>query len=172
MICTSAPAMIDARPNWQRNLSSFTESMAIRLRPTASRSFAAGSGERLPSSRPEAAAPGAGSPNSGVFHSGCRRSTRAQPRRAKRTATEESSGDLAASSVHEVDLSDEWAALAGQVETASFPGEAQTEEIALAEANRAAELAATELIGASENAEEQAREPEPEYVLELDAEPE
>jgi pilus assembly protein FimV len=82
---------------------------------------------------------------------------------------EETSEDLAESSVHEVDLSEEWAALAGQVETAAIPAEAPAETV-LAEANRAAELAAAELVGASEKAEE-AREPEPEYVLELDTNP-
>ena len=72
-----------------------------------------------------------------------------------------------------MDLSEEWAALAGQVETAALPAEASVQEIALAEANRAAEIAAGELIGARKKAEE-AREPEPEpesepeYVLELD----
>ena len=81
---------------------------------------------------------------------------------------EEGSEDLAASSVHEVDLSEEWAALAGQVETAALPGQGSEDKVALAEANRAAELAASDLISASKKAEE-AREPEPEYELELDA---
>jgi tetratricopeptide (TPR) repeat protein len=81
-------------------------------------------------------------------------------------ATEESKEDVAAFSVHEVDLSDEWAALAGQVDTAALP----SENTALAEANSAAELAAAELIGASKQAEK-IQEPEPDYVLELDAAP-
>ena len=79
---------------------------------------------------------------------------------------EGTSEDLATSSVHEVDLSDEWAALAGQVDTVAFP----TEDTSLPETNRAAELAAAESIGASEKAEK-AHEPEPDYVLELDANP-
>ena len=82
---------------------------------------------------------------------------------------EAASGDLAASSVHEVDLSEEWAALASQVEAAASSGKAQ-EETNLAEASRAAEFAADESMGATLKAE-QAREPEPEYVLELDANP-
>jgi tetratricopeptide (TPR) repeat protein len=81
-------------------------------------------------------------------------------------ATEESKEDAATSSVHEVDLSDEWAALAGQVDTAALP----SEHTALAEANRAAELAKAALTGASKQAEK-TQEPEPDYVLELDAAP-
>ena len=81
------------------------------------------------------------------------------PEPVRNAKAEASAEDLAASSVHEVDLSEEWAALAGQVETAAFPGGSQ-DEIALAEASRAAELAASESIGASKKAEE-AREPSP-----------
>ncbi len=76
---------------------------------------------------------------------------------------EETGDDLAASSVHEVDLSEEWAALAGQVETPAFPGDA-SQDGARAEASHAVELTPS----ASQKVQE-AREPEPEYVLELDA---
>jgi pilus assembly protein FimV len=91
----------------------------------------------------------------------------AQPVPEPSAGNEASAEDLAASSVHEVDLSEEWAALAGQVETAAFPGESQ-EEIALSEASGAAELAASEAIDAAQKTEEGR---EPEYVLELDASP-
>jgi pilus assembly protein FimV len=77
--------------------------------------------------------------------------------------------DLLASSVHEVDLSEEWATLAGQVETSAFPSAAQ-EETVVREANRAAELAAVNAIGANAKAEQES-ELEPEYMLELDANP-
>jgi len=80
---------------------------------------------------------------------------------------EELSEDLTESSVHEVDLSEEWAALAGQVETPALPG-AAPEEIALAEASHAAELPAGESIGASGETED-SEKPEPDYVLELDS---
>ena len=91
----------------------------------------------------------------------------AQPVPEPSARNEASAEDLAASSVHEVDLSEEWAALAGQVETAAFPGQSH-DEIALAEASAAAELAASESIDATQKTEEGR---EPEYVLELDATP-
>jgi len=88
-------------------------------------------------------------------------------------ATETAIQDVAAtSSVHEVDLSDEWAALAGEVERAApaAPAEGARAETLLAEPDHTAELPALELTGASEKAEAEP-EPEPEYLLELDSSP-
>ncbi len=70
-------------------------------------------------------------------------------------------------SVHEVDLSEEWAALANQVEGRAKPsGEAQENQDELLEAARAAEVS----LGVPSDAAEP-RDPEQEWVLELDSTP-
>ena len=73
--------------------------------------------------------------------------------------------------MHEVDLSDEWAALAGEVERAAPAATTEgAAETVPAEPDHTAELPALEPAGASEKAEAE-HEREPEYLLELDSSP-